>query len=138
MSSSIKIRAHHLLCVQGYQGYGYSDKFQANLERIIKLICTVPNLEIEIIAEKDMICSYCPHTGEIDCQLDEDSAQKIQSMDLKVLEKLNIKEGIRDKAQNLVMLTNTKFITYYDIQEICGNCRWEEKCLWFQKLLLKA
>ena len=138
MSSSIKIRAHHLFCVQGYQGYGYSDKFQANLERIIKLIRTVPNLEIEIIAEKDMICSYCPHTGKIDCQLDEDSAQKIQSMDLKVLEKLNLKEGIKDKAQNLVMLTNTKFKTYYDIQEICGNCRWEEKCLWFQKLLLKA
>lgn len=138
MSSSIKIRAHHLFCVQGYQGYGYSDKFQANLERIIKLINTVPDLEIEVIAEKDMICSYCPHTGKNGCQQDEDSAQKIQSMDLKILEKLNLKEGIREQAQNLVMLTNTKFKTYFDIQEICGNCQWKEKCLWFQKLLHNA
>jgi uncharacterized protein len=138
MSCCLKLRAHHLFCIQGYQGYGYSDKFQANLERIIKLINTVSDLEIEVIAEKDIICSYCPHTGKTGCQQDEDSAEKIQSMDLKVLEKLNLKEGIKDKAQTLLMLTNTQIKTSFDIQEICGNCHWEEKCLWYQKLLHNA
>lgn len=136
MSSCLKIRAHHLFCMQGYQGYGYSDQFQANFEQIIKQIYTVPDLEVELIAAKDMICSYCPHNGKTDCQLAEDSAQKIRSMDLKVLEKLNLNEGLKDKAQNLLQLTKTKIKTYYDIQEICGNCRWEEKCLWVQKLLI--
>lgn len=138
MSSCLKIRAHHLLCMQGYQGYGYSDPFRANFEQIIQQIYAVPDTEVELIAAKDMICSCCPYSGIQDCRLTEDSAQKIRSMDLKVMEKLNLKEGAIDKAQNLVWLTKTKFKTFYDIQEICGNCRWEEKCLWVQKLLKKT
>jgi hypothetical protein len=30
----IKLRVHHLLCLQGYQGYGYDECFKKNLENI--------------------------------------------------------------------------------------------------------
>lgn len=135
MSFFLKIRAHHLLCIQGYQGYGYSDKFQANLERIIQLINTAADLEIQVVAENDVICSYCPYTGQTGCQKDKDSAQNIQTMDLKILGRLGLKEGMRDNPQNLIMLTHSKFKTYFDIEEMCGDCQWKEKCLWYQKFV---
>lgn len=136
MSFILKIRAHHLLCLQGYQGYGYSESFKANLEKIIKLIHTTSDLVIEVVTENDLICEHCPYTDKTGCQKDENSSLKIKSMDLKVLEKLGLQEGVMDKSQNLINLINTKLKTYFDIEEICGNCQWKEKCLWFQKLLI--
>ena len=32
----ITLRGHHLLCIQGYQGYGYSEKFTDNMDNIIE------------------------------------------------------------------------------------------------------
>lgn len=133
MSSTIKIRAHHLLCIQGYQGYGYNDRFKTNLEKVIQLIKTNPDLEVEVVTENDLICDHCPYNIQTGCQRDANSTQKIRAMDLKVLEKLTYQPGIRGKIQNLIRLTNTTFTTRSDIQPICGNCQWKEKCLWFQK-----
>ncbi|WP_263641218.1 hypothetical protein [Methanobrevibacter arboriphilus] len=34
----IYLRGHHLLCLQGYQGYGYDDNFKKNIETIISIL----------------------------------------------------------------------------------------------------
>jgi hypothetical protein len=136
MDFPLKIRAHHLLCLQGYQGYGYSDDFKANLERIRKLINRTPDLEMEVTAENDIICNCCPYWAETGCAKDEDSAADIRSMDLTILSRLKLTQGMKEKAQTLIMSTRTVFGTRLDVQEICGDCQWQEKCLWFQKLPL--
>lgn len=133
MPFNIKIRAHHLLCLQGYQGYGYNNRFTENLKEVAALIDTTPDLEAEIVTDSDLICEYCPHNGIFSCQKDENSSSRIKAMDSKVLEILGLKEGVRAKIQNFIALTNAKFKTYHDIQPVCGNCQWKEKCLWFQK-----
>lgn len=135
MDHPIKIRAHHLLCLQGYQGYGYSDDFVSNLERIREIILTSSDHELQVVAEPDVICSYCPYNGDTGCQKDQGSNHRIQSMDLKILEKLNLVPGAKDLAKNLLERTNTNFKTFSDIQDICGHCQWEEKCLWYQKFV---
>ena len=33
-SEPIRIRAHHLLCMQGFQGYGYNKTFTENMTHI--------------------------------------------------------------------------------------------------------
>ncbi len=131
---TLKIRAHHFLCLQGYQGYGYSDEYKLNLERILKLIQTMPDVEVEVIAQNDMICDYCPNKNQIGCKKDSGSIKTIRSLDLKVLEKLNIMEGVIDKASNLMRKVNTQFKNFPDIQAICDHCQWTEKCRWFQKV----
>lgn len=130
--SVIKIRAHHLLCFQGYQGYGYSERFKANLEKTIKFINT-SDPEVEIVAENDLICDCCPHLSDTRYCKDEASSLKIKTMDLRVLKKLDLAEGSCVKSQDLNRLVHAKFKTYLDIQPICGDCQWQEKCLWFQK-----
>jgi hypothetical protein len=134
MDTTIKIRAHHLLCLQGYQGYGYSNGFVDDLERIQKFIMASSDLEVQVVAENDLICNCCPNRGETGCQKDANANKRIQSMDLKILERLNLKPGTKDITENFLNLINTNFKTYLNIQDICGNCQWTEKCLWYQRI----
>ncbi len=129
MANILKIRAHHLLCIQGFQGYGYSEDFVKNMIEIIKNIDSNP--ESEIITECDIICSYCSHNVEGVCQKKPDSAQKVKNMDMRILRKLQLKDGIRGRVKDFLSLANTKFRNISAVQDICGDCDWKEKCLWF-------
>ncbi len=129
----MKIRAHHLLCMQGFQGYGYSEDFSRNMAEIIETLQNFPKHEVEIVAEIDAICTCCPHSINGNCQESKGSNEKIVSMDLTVLKKLGISQGSVFKADEIFEITNNKLKTYADVKEICGNCKWSEKCLYLKK-----
>lgn len=129
----MKIRAHHLLCMQGFQGYGYSEDFSKNMAEIIEILQNFPEHEIEIVAGTDSICTCCPYNINGKCQESHGANDKIISMDRKVLEKLDIFPGSVFKAEEILKITNKKLKTYHDVKEICGDCRWGEKCLWYLK-----
>lgn len=128
---TIRIRAHHLLCMQGFQGYGYSRSFIDNMTQVVKDINSNPDLGVEIIAECDIICSHCPYNKEGVCERMPNSAQKVREMDIHVLRKLGLKEGTKGRVKDILALVNTKLKNSSDIQDICGDCEWKEKCLWF-------
>jgi uncharacterized protein len=130
-SFPIKIRAHHLLCMQGYQGYGYSKDFENNLQEIIKCINSNPDSLIEVIAENDLICSCCPNLYKSECQMDESSNSRIHNMDLKILKVLGLKSGDKGEASYFINLVNSKFKKRLQLNSICGDCQWKEKCLWY-------
>ena len=46
----LNIRAHHFLCMQGFQGYGYSETFVMNMTKIIKAIKENTECHIKLIA----------------------------------------------------------------------------------------
>ncbi|MCK4325925.1 DUF1284 domain-containing protein [bacterium] len=129
MANILKLRAHHLLCIQGFQGYGYGQDFIENMEEVTKQIDSNP--ESQIITECDIICSCCPHKVEGVCQKRSDSAQKVKDMDMQVLRKLYLKDGTRGRVKDFVSLANTKLRNSFDVHDICGDCDWKEKCLWF-------
>jgi hypothetical protein len=117
--------------MQGFQGYGYNQNFVANIAQVIKDINSCSDLEVEIIVECDIICSYCPHNEGGVCQKQLDSAQKVRDIDRRVLRKLSLKEGAKGRAKDIFILVNTKLRSISDIQDVCGDCGWKEKCLWF-------
>ncbi|MCK4904739.1 DUF1284 domain-containing protein [bacterium] len=127
VSDTIKIRAHHLLCIQAFQGHGYSKDFVINMSKIIKDFKN-PNREIEIIAECDAICLYCPYNIENICKKNADSLEKIKNMDMQVLKKSGLRNGAKVKAKDILLLLKTKLRGPY-IEDICGDCEWKEKCL---------
>jgi len=129
MKDILKIRAHHLLCIQGFQGYGYNKDFVKNMSEVIKKIDLNP--EVEIITECDVICSCCPHNIGGVCQKDFNSAKKVKEMDMQVLRKLNLRSGARGRIKDFFSLANAKFKNSLDVQDICGDCEWRKKCLWF-------
>ncbi|MCG2726447.1 MAG: DUF1284 domain-containing protein [Elusimicrobia bacterium] len=126
----ITIRAHHLLCMLGFQGYGYNEAFTANLKKIIEYIGKDNSTEIRIVDTGDIICLACPHNRNRLCQKNENSAREIQNMDLKVLKKLDLENKTIIKPKDVFSLIDEKIKTPKDKRDICGNCEWQDKCLW--------
>jgi hypothetical protein len=126
----MKIRAHHLLCIQGFQGHGYNAEFTENMSEVIQSLQSNPQQEIEIIDECDVICKFCPHKKVGKCK-NIVSNLMIKRIDKKVIKKLKIDYNTIMGAKSIISLTNQVFKTSKDIHEICGNCRWKKKCLWY-------
>lgn len=128
----LKIRAHHFLCMQGFQGYGYSDDFVKNMTRIIKYIRENSDCKINLINSCDDICSACSNNMEQHC-----SNKEVDNMDNVVLSKLKLRKGDIISAEEAFELVNRKLKTIEDVENICGNCRWIEKCLWHLRHIQK-
>lgn len=129
-SKCLKIRAHHLCCIQGFQGYGYSPAFVANMRTVISDIKAFPSMPIELVSECDVICISCPSERECSTQKSVNS-HRIKNMDLVVMEKLKIKEGTVMEANEAFRLINSKLHNASDIEDICETCKWRKKCLWY-------
>jgi uncharacterized protein len=128
----LKIRAHHLCCIQGFQGYGYSPVFVANMMAVISDIDAFPSRPIKLVSECDAICISCP--GKKECSAQQSVlTHRIRNMDLVVMEKLKIKEGTvmsADEAFRLISSLNNAS----DIEDVCGACKWRQKCLWYMQV----
>ena len=127
-NSHTRIRGHHLLCMQAFQGYGYSSDFVANMQQVIQNIDTHPDMQIEVVAECDIICTSCPHYNEGICQKTPNSHTSIVDMDLRVLKKLGLEEGTRLKSQDIFDLVNQKVQGNPDISDLCEECEWKGIC----------
>jgi hypothetical protein len=126
----LKIRAHHLCCIQGFQGYGYSSVFVANLRAVTSDIKTYPSRPLKLVSECDIICVSCP--GKRECTAQESTvSRRIRNMDLVVMEKLKIKEGTIMEADEAFRLINSQLSKASDIEDVCGTCKWRQKCLWY-------
>lgn len=128
-SDIIEIRAHHLLCIQGFQGYGYSWDFKRNLEEIINYLDLHPYCSLKVVADADVICVKCPHLEDGRCN--KSSSPAVMDMDLKVLKKLNMEKGTIKTARKLFREVNKTFNSQ-DFHDICSECSWKNKCLLYQ------
>lgn len=131
-SKFLKIRAHHLCCMQGFQGYGYSPSFVTNMRAIISDIKSSPLLHLELVSKCDVICASCPNKNECTAQ-ESVSFHRIRNMDLLVMKKLNITEGAIMKADEAFRLINSHLNNISNIEEVCGTCKWKQKCLWYMQ-----
>lgn len=114
--SEYKIRPHHALCINFFEGKGYSPEFTANMTAVIKVLES-ENPVVEITTGHDVICRCCPCT---DCH------GKALSYDLKVLDICGISGNILWK--DLKKIIYKKIISAGKLLEICGNCQWFSIC----------
>ncbi len=87
--------------------------------------------ELQIITEGDDICSCCTYYVERKCRKKPGSAFEVKNIDMRVLEKLNLKDGTTGRAKDFLFLANINLRNSFDVLDICGKCEWKEKCLWF-------
>ena len=126
----LKIRAHHLCCIQGFQGYGYSPAFVANMRAVISDLKECPSKPLKVISKCDTLCISCPNEKEC-LALKSIPSRRIKNMDLAVMKKLRIEEGTVIKADEAFKLINSKLDNASDIEDVCGTCKWRQKCLWY-------
>jgi hypothetical protein len=118
--------------MQGFQGYGYSPSFVANMQTIISDIKDSPLIHLELVSKCDVICASCPNKKECTAKKSV-SFRRIRNMDLLVMEKLKIKEGAIMKADEAFKLINSQLNNIFHIAEVCGPCKWKQKCLWYMQ-----
>lgn len=120
----LKLRGHHLLCVHGFQGEGYSPDF---IEKMTEVVAFIRDVEqdglIQVKGENDHVCKACPHLGEKGCRSAYNAEEKIQKMDRRVFHHLGIQTGEIYGKNELVRLTREKVIPD-DLDHLCEGCSW--------------
>ena len=124
------LRGHHLLCLKGFQGYGYDEDFVENMIEVNsqrKLDTTT----VSLTNEADDLCEHCPNLKNNLCK-DSTHNETIRKMDDEVLKKID--PSIEYDSVKLFEKIDEIFTNEESVSNICFNCMWHEKCLFYQKL----
>ena len=127
-SDPIRIRPHHLLCIQGFQGYGYTIDFISHMERTISFLKSNLFYNLQIVVGSDVLCSQCPH--DVDGRCNKGSLDEINKVDRLVIEKANL--DLRHiYTISEAFDTVNKNLNHDHIVSICSGCSWQSKCLFY-------
>ena len=85
----MKLRPHHLLCVQKYTGNGYDDAFAAGMDALIRRLAARPDTAVTLVEGRDDLCASCPHMAGNRCS----SGEKVNRLDRGVLETCGFSAG---------------------------------------------
>ncbi|MHC4713395.1 MAG: DUF1284 domain-containing protein [Planctomycetota bacterium] len=123
-AAPIRIRAHHLLCMLGFRGLGYSPEFVENMTRIRGILSAHPETLVRIMACCDDICRSCPHETDLLCSKSDGAEQEVADKDRRVLEII----GLGENASLSVSAAYEKIgelLTPQDLSaDLCRNCEW--------------
>ncbi len=122
----MRLRFHHLLCILGFRGLGYNEKFIKKMENVIQRIKEHPDLEVEVIKECDDICSACPFNVEGFCRNEVVGGEEaVGRKDQRVAERVKLKEREKYSVKEILNLIKKK-IKPGDLSVICKNYPWLE------------
>jgi len=116
----MKLRGHHLICLQFFKGEGYSKIFVENAKQIVELWKKNP---AEIVNHADDICRFCSFLKNARCSKYED----IEKNDELALRLLGLKTG--DKAEKKDVKKQLPIILKEWREKACANCEWKKLCL---------
>lgn len=133
MDKEIILRAHHLLCLEGFEGYGYNYDFIENMKYIISVLDKNP--EVIIIDGCDDICSKCPEMKNYLCNSKNGGEELVKNMDFNVIKKLGIKSGMSFNYKEINNSVKEIFKTKKDLEGICSVCSWKDICRWYKTRL---
>lgn len=118
----MNLRAHNLLCIQGFVGKGYSPEFVANMKRIVGGLGG--RTEVTVVAEPDSLCSACPNLKTSGCTLHGEGTEKgIVKQDKDVLQRLGLKAN-ETVTWGEILDRIRMSVAPDDLDEICGTCPW--------------
>lgn len=113
-----KLRGHHLFCLLGYRGMGYSKEYTENMTRMHATLRKDPTTYIKIVKGPDHLCEKYPNSGVYHCQ-----DKEIFERDAAILKKLGLNIGliltwgeIESRVRNHVIPN--------DIRIVCETCSW--------------
>lgn len=118
------LRGHHLLCVHGFQGMGYSPEFVVKMGSIVEDIRNdEKDFPIRVVATLDDACTACPHNGGTICIASAGSDEHVKTMDEKVIEHLKLEKDKLYRKSKLIDWT-AKMVKPDDLDYLCKDCSW--------------
>lgn len=118
------------MCLKGFQGYGYNSDFVKNMTEVNSKR-KLDQTTIILTNSEDDICKFCPNLKNGLCE-NEEQNKRIVEMDNEVLKKLDISK--EHNAVKLFKKIDSIFNTQDSVSKICFKCKWQDKCLFYQKL----
>ncbi|RFU65072.1 DUF1284 domain-containing protein [Peribacillus glennii] len=113
-----KLRGHHLFCLLGFRGMGYSQEYVENMTRLHQTLRENPKMNIQLIKGPDQLCEKYPNSGEYHCQ-----DEHIYKRDAAILGKLGLQVGQILSWEDIESLIE-KHVVPSDIQVVCESCSW--------------
>ena len=120
----MKLRPHHLLCIQKYTGSGYDDAFAACMEALIRRLAACPGTAVTLAEGRDDLCAACPHMAGGRCG----SEEKVNRLDRGVLEACGFSAGETRSWSALARTAREHVLEKDPCEKVCGCCEWFELC----------
>lgn len=114
----IQLRGHHIFCLLGYRGMGYSAAYTKNMTMIHQTLRQSPETLIEIIQGPDQLCAKFPKDQDYHCQ-----DQNIYERDAHILTKLGLPIGLTIQWKDIEQRIRTNVVPD-DIAHVCETCSW--------------
>jgi hypothetical protein len=117
----IKLRGHHLICLNFFKGDNYSKEFRDYLSELKE---NLNDREIELVYSIDDVCNKCCYLKKDICNYNKNAEDEIREMDSKAIEILDIRKRdikwkeIKEKIPKIF----NKWFSY------CRACDWKEDC----------
>ena len=121
--SKFFIRPHHMLCLQFFEGKGYSDEFVDNM-MCVRQRLEQENPTVNIVEETDDICSDCPNCIGGKCK-DEES---VKGHDARVYEQVIHEVGKCASWKDITDAIQKNIIKAGKVREVCVQCQWSDIC----------
>lgn len=113
-----KLRGHHLFCLLGYRGMGYSKEYVENMTRMHQSFQNNPKTLIELIEGPDQLCEKYPNSGKYHCK-----DLSIYERDAAILEKLGLRIGQILSWESIEAQIRENVVPS-DLQVVCETCSW--------------
>ena len=124
---TVRLRAHHLLCMLTFVGEGYTPAFIANYQRIAARLSA--GEEIEVVSGPDDICAPLLQDPSAHCfspgpaRRDEAAAETIGS-----LLRMTVGQGVRISPDERLLRRLRLRFAMEEFKSACEGCEWSEFC----------
>ena len=120
----MKLRPHHMLCIQKFTGHGYNEAFTAHMTSIVSKLRNSSGNRITITQGCDDLCEKCPHNLDGVCA----SLDKVALMDSMVLDICGLSYGDKILWTESARKARERIFKTDQFEGICGSCQWFELC----------
>jgi len=127
VSEPVRLRPHHLVCLQFYRGEGYSAAFVENLSHILASVAETPALVVE---GADSVCAACPGLAPDGTCLDPMAGEaEVRRLDRLALGVLGVHAGEECSLAHARELLEGDAVAAGRWRiEACAGCTWEDVC----------
>ena len=120
----MKLRPHHLLCIQKFTGHGYDAAFTAHMTSVVAALAENPQTQITLTHGCDELCEKCPNKIDGRCS----SLQKVETMDSLVLDVCGLADEDTVSWTEAARQARERVFATDEFQRICAHCEWYALC----------
>ncbi len=118
----VRLRGHHLICLQFYRGEGYSKDFVENLYRVLE---KAKSEGVEVVEGEDDVCIACPYNRNGICTHSDEANREIRRLDELAIRLLSTPLNSKVEWGSVGSVRDVLAVWK---KEACKGCDWRGVC----------